>query len=96
MAGKKGRSTTRASAGHKLREPLVDIFEEENYLLVEAELPGIGERDVRIEFKNDVLTVSAQHGERRFRKEVLLPRDISLKQMQMSCKNGILRIKCLK
>ena len=80
----------------KIRKPIVDVFEEEDLLLVQAELPGIGKPDVQIKFKDDVLTISAQGGERRYRKEVLLPRDISLEKMQISCKNGILKIKCPK
>jgi HSP20 family protein len=80
----------------EVREPLVDVFEEEDHLLVQAELPGISKEDVRIGTKEDVLTISAERGDRRYRKEVLLPRDVSLKKMQISCNNGILEIKCLK
>jgi HSP20 family protein len=80
----------------EVREPLVDVFEEKDYLLVEAELPGISKEDVRIETKEDVLTISAERGDRKYRKEVLLPRDLSPGKMQISCNNGILEIKCLK
>jgi len=80
----------------EVREPLVDIFEAEDYLLVQAEVPGIGKRDVRIEFKDDVLSIFAQRGGREYRKEVLLPRDLSPEKMRISCRNGILEIKCFK
>ncbi len=78
----------------EVREPPVDIFEEGDHLLVQAELPGIGKEDVRIEAKDDVLTISAQRGDRNYRKEVLLPRNLSPKKVQISCHNGILEIKC--
>jgi HSP20 family protein len=80
----------------EVREPMVDVFEEEDHLLVLAELPGISKDDVRIEAKDDVLTISAERGDRKYRKEVLLPRNVSLEKMQISCNNGILEIKCLK
>ena len=79
-----------------IREPLVDIFEEEDHLLVEAELPGISTEDVRIAAKNDVLTISAQREDRKYRKEVLLPGVPSPKKLLISCHNGILEIKCPK
>jgi HSP20 family protein len=78
----------------EVREPLVDIFEEEGHLLVQAELPGISKEDVRIVAKDDVLTISAERGDRKYRKEVLLPRDLSPQKMRVSCRNGILEIKC--
>jgi HSP20 family protein len=99
---KKGRKRTlrrkvqSGLGGKEIREPIVDVFEEEDLLLVQAELPGISKRDVQIKFKDDVLTISAQRGERSYRREVLLPRDISLDKIQVSCKNGILEIKCPK
>ena len=80
----------------EVREPMVDVFEEEDHLLVLAELPGIGKEDVRVEVKDDVLTISAERGDKKYRKEVLLPRNISKEKMQVSCNNGVLEIKCLK
>ena len=80
----------------EVREPMVDVFEEEDHLLVLAELPGIGKEDVRLEVKDDVLTISAERGDKKYRKEVLLPRTVFREKMQISCHNGILEIKCPK
>jgi len=80
----------------EVREPIVDVFEEEDHMLVLAELPGIGKKDVKIEFKDDVLTISAERGDRKYRKEVLLPRNLSKERMKIACENGILEIKCPK
>jgi HSP20 family protein len=80
----------------EVREPMVDVFEEEDHLLVLAELPGIGKEDVRIDVKDDVLTISAERGDKKYRKEVLLPRSVSKEKMQVSCNIGILEIKCPK
>ena len=78
----------------EVREPMVDVFEEDDHLLVLAELPGIGKEDVRIDLKDDVLTISAERGDKKYRKEILLPRAYPQEKMKMSCNNGILEIKC--
>jgi len=47
--------------------PSVDIRETEDALLVQAELPGIDKKDVKVEVHDGVLTLS---GERRYEKDV--------------------------
>jgi HSP20 family protein len=79
----------------EVREPMVDVFEEDDHLLLLAELPGISKEDVRIDLKDDVLTISAERGDKKYRKEVLLPRSVPKEKMQVSCNNGVLEIKCL-
>jgi HSP20 family protein len=80
----------------EVREPMVDVFEEEDHVLVLAELPGIGKDDVKIAVKDDVLTIAAERGEKKYRKEVLLPYCISKEKIQITCNNGVLEIKCSK
>ena len=77
----------------EVREPLVDVFEEEDHIQVLAELPGISKEDVQIDLKDDVLTIAAERGEKKYRKEVLLPCSVSRQKMQVSCNNGVLEIK---
>jgi len=80
----------------EVREPMVDVFEEKDHLLVLAELPGISKDDVRIDLEDDVLTISAEKKDKKYRKEVLLPRSVSKEKMQVACNNGVLEIKFLK
>jgi HSP20 family protein len=80
----------------EIREPMVDIFEEEDHVLVVAELPGVGSKDVHIDIKDDVLTIQAQKKDKKYRKEVLLPGSFSKDKIEFSCNNGILEIKCHK
>jgi len=99
--GKEEKTNTAGSGGKpvggmEVREPIVDVFEEAGHMLVLAELPGIGKKDVKIEFEDDVLTISAERGAKKYRKEVLLPRNLSKERMKIACRNGILEIKCLK
>ena len=46
--------------------PSVDIFENKDNIVLEAELPGMKPEDVHISIENNVLTI---HGERRFEKK---------------------------
>lgn len=88
--------TTGQATVQEIREPLVDVFEEEDHVLVVAEMPGIGPEDVRADLKDDILTLHAARGEKKYRKEVLLPRSFEKEKMTVSCNNGIVEIKCLK
>ncbi len=78
----------------EVREPLADVFEEEDHTLVIVEMPGIGGEDVEVHIKDDVLTISAERGQQKYLKEVLLPRSYSQEDLVVSCNNGILEIKC--
>jgi HSP20 family protein len=46
--------------------PSVDIFENKDNIVLEAELPGMSAEDVNISIENNVLTL---HGERKFEKK---------------------------
>ena len=74
-------------------EPLVDVFEESDHVLVVAELPGVSPDDVHVELKDDILIIAAQRGTKKYHKEVLLPESFSHKKMSQQCRNGVLEIK---
>jgi HSP20 family protein len=46
--------------------PSVDIYENKDQIVLEAELPGMKPEDVNISIENNILTI---HGERRFEKK---------------------------
>ena len=76
-----------------VREPLVDVYEEEDHVLVLAEIPGVSKKDVQLELSDDRLTIRAQRGEKRYCKEVALPRSFTEQNMRWECTNGILKIR---
>jgi HSP20 family protein len=78
----------------EIREPVVDIFEEEGHVLVVAEMPGICVEDVQIAVQDDLLTITAERGDKKYRKEVLLPGSFVREKMQVACNNGVVEIKC--
>ena len=80
----------------EIREPAVDVFEESDHTLVVAEMPGIGAEDVRLDAQDDVLTILAENGAKKYRKEVLPPGRFPREKMQISCANGVVEIRCVK
>ena len=80
----------------EVREPVVDVFEEKDHVLVVAEMPGVSPGDVKISVEDDVLTISAERGDKKYRKEVLLPASCRREKMQVTCNNGVVEIKCMR
>ncbi len=87
-----------SKSGHtvvqEVREPVVDVFEEEKHVLVIAEMPGVGVKDVQVEVEGDLLTISAERGDKKYRKEVLLPESVAQEKIQVTCNNGVVEIRC--
>lgn len=88
--------------------PKVDVIEKEDRYLVEAELPGIDEKEMDIQLKDHVLTIKgekkseheeksehAYHLERsygRFERSFTLAKDVQADQIKANYKKGILKV----
>jgi HSP20 family protein len=46
--------------GHELIAPQFDVHESDRAITIEAELPGVNERDVEVTFANGILTIKGQ------------------------------------
>lgn len=90
------KETPRGPVVEEVREPIVDVFDEKDHILVVIELPGVDEHDVQMEVKGDILNISAEKGEKKYKKEVLLPVTVDETSLSSSYKNGILEIKLMK
>lgn len=86
------RETAKGPVVEEVREPIVDVFDEKDKVLVIAELPGVGEDNIHLEAKGDILTISAEDKDRKYSKEILLPSAVDASTMKTSYKNGILEI----
>ena len=86
------RSSEEGAVVADVREPLVDVFEEEQEIVLVAELPGVGEEEVEVEVNEDILSIKTT-GERKYEKEVLLPAAVDAESLQRSFKNGILELR---
>lgn len=80
----------------EIHEPILDVFEDEYGTTLIAEMPGVGQEDIRLEVRDDVLTVLAKKGGKKYRKEILLHHSLSEEKIKVTCNNGIVTIRCEK
>ena len=88
--------------------PAVDLFEREDSLVLKADLPGLGEDDVKIEVRDNVLTISgerqAEFGDKQngyyrverafgsFSRSLTLPEGVDADRIGASFRNGVLEV----
>ena len=75
------------------REPLVDVLDEGDNLVVVAELPGVEEKDIRLKVEGDILEIVGSTKDRKYQKEVLLPSAVDPESLKSSFRNGVLEIR---
>jgi HSP20 family protein len=98
--------------GEELREgvwqPLVDIYEDENSVIIKAEVPDIDQKDIEVRIEENTLTLK---GERKhssevkkenyhrveryygqFQRSFSLPHSIDQEGVKASCEKGVLTI----
>ncbi len=90
------KKTPKGPTVDEVREPMTDVFDEKEEIRVYAEMPGVNQENIKLDLKQDVLDISAQSGDRKYHKEVLLPAKVKPETLESSYKNGILEIKVQK
>ena len=78
------------------REPITDIFDEKDEIVIIAEMPGIESDDIVIDLKEDILEISATNNSRKYRKELLLQEKFDKQNLHHKFTNGILEIRIKK
>ena len=78
------------------KPPLVDIFEEGDYLRVLAELQSIDEKDISIETDGSTITITAENETKKYLKIVRLPTHIKKGPIEFTHKNNILQVRLKK
>lgn len=79
----------------EVREPLVDLFDEQGEIVLVAELPGVAEAEIVVTISGDLLALETS-GERRFAREVLLPHPVAPESLRQTYRNGILELRLQK
>lgn len=87
------KATEKGAVVEEIREPIADVFDEGERLVIIAELPGVEEDDIHLEVKGDILELTAEGKDRKYSKEVLLPSPVKAATMESSYKNGILEVR---
>ncbi len=87
------KKTAKGPVVEKIREPIVDIFEEKDHLVIIAEIPGVVENTIKTKIKDSVLILEAgEEGHLQYRKEILLPYPVNPKMSKRSYKNGVFNL----
>ncbi len=73
-----------------IRTPFVDILEEEDRIRIIAELPGVEERDINLTTSRLDVDISAEHGDVRYYRRIVLPVPVIPKVEEFNFKNGVL------
>ena len=91
-----------------MRTPSVDIVEDEDRYVLEAELTGLSEKDVDVKVEDSLLTISSKKTEEtetekrsyllrerrdfQFTRSFVLPKDVNRESIAASFKNGLLTL----
>jgi HSP20 family protein len=92
--------------------PAVDVYEDENRIVLKVEAPGVDQKDIDIRVENNILTI---HGERKLEKEekeenfqrierrygsftrsFTLPNSVDTDNVSADYENGVLKISLTK
>jgi HSP20 family protein len=92
--------------------PMVDIYDENDKIVIKAELPGIDKKDISIDLKERVLTLKGERSadnevkedryyrrERtygRFERSFTLPAGLDPEKIKADYKDGVLKIEVMK
>jgi HSP20 family protein len=88
--------------------PVVDIFDDQDRIVIKAELPGVEKKDISLDVKGRILTLRGERAsdkevqeesyyrrERlfgRFERAFTLPMDVSVDKVSADFKDGVLKI----
>lgn len=89
-------NTSRASRGPVVEEelqPFVDVFDEQDQILVVVDLPGVEEEHIHIEVRGDILILATAGGNRNYAKEIVLPASVDAATLKSAYRNGVLEIR---
>lgn len=101
------RGLDRPFAGYKAW-PAIDVAEDENSIIVRAEVPGCSAEDIDISVYGNTLTISGEKKQKEekkekgyyhvessygtFRREITLPTDVDSEKVDAAYKDGVLSI----
>lgn len=82
-----------AASADAERQPIVDIIEEADAVVVIAEVPGVSEQDVTVTVDRDNRLRITTPPPLRYGRTVPLPAAVDSSRMSFACRNGILEVR---
>jgi len=83
-------------SGEEIREPLIEVFDENEHLEVLAELPGVEEKNIQVNISENKIAIFATDKNRRYQGETILPTNVETMPQQKTYANGVLKIRLKK
>jgi HSP20 family protein len=77
-------------------EPLVDVVEEDDEIIVVAEVPGVERDEIKVRIKGTALTIHADNPERPYHKVIELPTKVQKEEAKSAIRNGVLEVRLKK
>ena len=76
------------------REPIVDtiVDEKEKVVKLIAEMPGVDKKDVKIVVDDNIVSIDAEHGDKKYYVKVPIKHKVDENSVKASYKNGILEL----
>lgn len=76
----------------EVRRPAVDVYEQEQRICVEAEMPGIGKEDLEVTVEADALVLAAETDQRQYWRAVSLPGPVATDEYTVRAQNGLVEL----
>jgi HSP20 family protein len=99
----------RHAEGVSISQPVVDVFDEKDDIVVKAELPGLSKDQIEVNLTGTTLTISGEKNKEEeikekdyyycersqgsFSRSVVLPSEVKTDQVKASMKDGVLEIR---
>ncbi|MGD0729431.1 MAG: Hsp20/alpha crystallin family protein [Candidatus Micrarchaeaceae archaeon] len=74
------------------REPLVDIIDKDDYIVIMAEVPGVDKANIKLVLEKGKLNIAASGTSRNYNRDVILSADIDMPYSHAIYNNGVLEI----
>ncbi len=77
-------------------EPVTDIFDEQDEIVLLFELPGVERKAIRCILDGDILLLEAKTEDRLYRKETLIEEKLAAGSPRLNLRNGVLEVRLSK
>ncbi len=77
-------------------EPLVDVIEEDDEIIVVAEVPGVERDEIHVKIKGTTLILDVTNPQRPYHKDIQLPAKVKKDGAKSSIRNGVLEVRLKK
>jgi HSP20 family protein len=91
-----GRRRSAQPSGLEMLEPVTDMFDEPDEVVVLFEVPGVVRKNIHCVLDGDILLLEAKTGERLYRKEILIEPRLAEEAPRLRLRNGVLEARLAK